>query len=425
VRRPIESVADAQRRAKKRIPKAVYMAIMSGNEKGHTVDLNVAAFDEVGFRERVVLEVPPTRDMKTTVLGQDLSFPVVLSPAAAQAVAGGGEVPAAKAAGTAGITIGHSNFASSPFEEVVAANPKSFFQLYWAGTRDEIAERVERMRRAGAKALIFTADATAYTKRDWGSPIIPERINFTAAIRYAPTALSHPRWLLGFLRNGGIPDLKVPNMLTPGGTAPTLWQVATTWVQTPIPTWRDVAWLRDLWGGPFMVKGVLDPDDARRAVDIGATAISVSNHGGNALDGVPASIRFLTPVVEAVGDQIEVLLDGGIRRGPDVAKALALGARAVLIGRPWFFGLAANGERGVLEVLEVFREGLDNALVHLGHKSIHDLSPDDLVIPKDFHIYPPSSRNDFDRARESPRLALRLDQSTEHPTTESSADPNR
>jgi L-lactate dehydrogenase (cytochrome) len=171
--------------------------------------------------------------------------------------------------------------------------------------------------------------------------VIPERINLAAAIKYAPTALSHPRWLLGFLRHGGIPDLRVPNMSIPGGKAPTLLQAFTTFIQTPIPTWRDVAWLRELWGGPLMVKGVLNPDDARRAVDIGATAVSVSNHGGNALDGVPASIRLLPAVVDAVGDQIEVLLDGGIRRGPDVAKALALGARAVLIGRPWFLGLAA------------------------------------------------------------------------------------
>jgi isopentenyl diphosphate isomerase/L-lactate dehydrogenase-like FMN-dependent dehydrogenase len=217
--RPIESVADAQRQAKKRLPKAVYVAIMSGNEKGRTRDWNVAAFDEIGFRERLVLDVPPTREMNTTVLGQDISMPVIISPAAAQAVAGGGEVPAARAAATAGTAIGQSNFASSPFEDVAAANPKAFFQLYWAGTRDEIEARVERMRKAGSKALIFTADITkdATSTSDWRTPAIPERINLAAAIKYAPTALSHPRWLLGFLRHGGIPDLRVPNMSISGG----------------------------------------------------------------------------------------------------------------------------------------------------------------------------------------------------------------
>jgi pre-mycofactocin synthase len=150
------------------------------------------------------------------------------------------------------------------------------------------------------------------------------------------------------------------------------------------PTWDDIRWLCEVWGGPFVVKGVFSPDDARRAVDIGANAISVSNHGGNNLDGVPGSLRALPAVVDAVGDQIEVLFDGGIRRGGDVAKALGLGAKAVLVGRAWLWGLAAGGEQGVREVLETLRSGLDEALIGLGHPSIRELSSADLVIPPGF-----------------------------------------
>jgi pre-mycofactocin synthase len=155
-------------------------------------------------------------------------------------------------------------------------------------------------------------------------------------------------------------------------------------MQSPMPTWEDVAWLREQWDGPFMLKGVMRVDDAKRAVDAGVTAISVSNHGGNNLDGTPASIRALPAIADAVGDQIEVLLDGGIRRGGDVAKALALGARAVMIGRAYLWGLGANGQAGVENVLDLLRDGLGSALVGLGRPSIAELSRDDLVVPPGF-----------------------------------------
>ena len=155
-------------------------------------------------------------------------------------------------------------------------------------------------------------------------------------------------------------------------------------METPNPGWDDVAWLRDQWDGPFMLKGVVRVDDARRAVDAGVTAISVSNHGGNNLDGTPATIRMLPVIAEAVGDQVEVLLDGGIRRGSDVVKALALGARAVMIGRAYLWGLAANGQAGVENVLDLLRGGIDSAVLGLGHASIHDLLPADVVVPPGF-----------------------------------------
>ena len=180
-----------------------------------------------------------------------------------------------------------------------------------------------------------------------------------------------------------MPDLTAPN-LSDGGAAPTFFGAYGEWMQTPLPTWADIAWLRDQWGGPFLLKGVMRVDDAKRAVDAGVTAISVSNHGGNNLDGTPAPIRALPAIAEAVGDRIEIVLDGGVRRGSDVVKALALGARAVMIGRAYLWGLAAGGQAGVENVLDILRGGIDSALLGLGLSSVHDLSPADLVIPDGF-----------------------------------------
>ncbi|MBM0237382.1 mycofactocin biosynthesis FMN-dependent deaminase MftD [Micromonospora sp. ATA32] len=393
-RKPIETVAEAQRRAKRRLPKAVYKSLLAGTEKGITLSNNIRAFDEIGFRPRIAKDIPPTRDLKTTVLGQEIAMPVIISPAGAQAVDPGGEVAVAKAAAAAGTAMGLSSFASMPFEAVIGANPKAFFQLYWVGTRDDIAERVEHARKVGAKALILTLDWAFASRRDWGTPAIPEKVNLATLWKFVPMGLSRPGWSARFVL-GGIPDLKAPNLTTSAKGTPTFNQAYVEWVQTPLPTWDDVEWLRRLWGGQFVVKGVFNPDDARRAVDAGATAVSVSNHGGNNLDGTPGSLRALPAVVEAVGDQVEVLFDGGVRRGSDVVKALALGARAVLVGRAWLFGLAAAGEAGVRQVLEILRGGIDEALIGLGHRSIQDLSPADLVIPDGFALNRPSLRSAY------------------------------
>ena len=166
--------------------------------------------------------------------------------------------------------------------------------------------------------------------------------------------------------------------------APTFFGAYGEWMQTPLPSWADIAWLREQWGGPFLLKGVMRVDDAQRAVDAGVTAISVSNHGGNNLDGTPAPIRALPAIAEAVGSQIEIVLDGGIRRGSDVVKAVALGARAVMLGRAYLWGLAAGGQAGVENVLDILRGGIDSALLGLGLSSIQELRPADLVIPDGF-----------------------------------------
>jgi L-lactate dehydrogenase (cytochrome)/glycolate oxidase len=380
-----ESVAEAQRRAKKRLPKGVYGALVAGSERGLTVDDNTAAFAELGFAPHTA-GLANDKQMACRVMGQDIALPVLISPTGVQAVHPDGEVAVARAAAARGTAMGLSSMASKPMEEVIEANPQTFFQLYWIGDREVMAAKVERARRAGAAGLIATLDWSFAYGRDWGSPFIPEKINFEAVRRYAPQVALKPRWLWDFAKTGLLPDLTVPNMVaTPGDPAPTFFGAYGQWMQSPMPSWEDVAWLRQLWGdAPFMLKGVMRVDDARRAVDAGVSAISVSNHGGNNLDGTPASIRALPAVAEAVGDQVEVLLDGGIRRGSDVAKALALGARAVMIGRAYLWGLAANGQAGVENVLDLLRDGLGSALVGLGHTSIHHLSRSDLVIPPAF-----------------------------------------
>jgi L-lactate dehydrogenase (cytochrome) len=383
-RKWFESVAEAQRRAERRLPRNVYRALVAGAERGVTLSDNVEAFAELGFVPRIASAVPPERDKATTVMGQSLSMPVIVSPTGVQAVHPGGEVAVALAAAAAGTAMGLSSFAGKPVEEVVAANPKTFFQIYWLGDRARMEHVMERTRAAGAAGLIVTLDWTFSHRRDWGSPAIPERLDLRSLARLAPQAAIRPRWLLDWLRSGGIPQLTVPNLTPPGGQAPTFFGAYGEWMGTPLPAWSDIAWLRNAWGGPFMVKGVMHVEDARRAVEIGATAISVSNHGGNNLDGAPAAIRALPDIVEAVGDEIEVLLDGGIRRGSDVVKAVALGARAVMIGRAYLWGLAAGGEAGVVNVLEILRSGIDEALVGLGRASIHDLAPEDVLMAPEF-----------------------------------------
>jgi pre-mycofactocin synthase len=378
-----ETVAEAQRRARKRLPKSVYGALAAGSERGLTVADNVAAFGELGFAPHVA-GLSAKRDLTATVMGQPISLPVILSPTGVQAVHPDGEVAVARAAAARGTAMGLSSFASKPVEEVAAANPQTFFQMYWVGTREVLVQRMERARRAGAVGLIMTLDWSFSNGRDWGSPVIPEKIDLRAMARFAPEGLTRPRWLLQYARAGRVPDLTTPNLAPPGGSAPTFFGAYGEWMQTPLPTWDDVAWLREQWDGPFMLKGITRVDDARRAVAAGVTAISVSNHGGNNLDSTPATIRLLPAIADAVGDQVEVLLDGGIRRGSDVIKALALGARAVMIGRAYLWGLAANGQAGVENVLDILRGGIDSAVLGLGHASVRDLTRDDVLIPPGF-----------------------------------------
>lgn len=378
-----ETVAEARRRARRRLPWAVYGALIAGSEKGVTLADNEAAFAELGFAPHVVGQ-SPERDLATTVMGQPVSLPVVMSPTGVQAVHPDGEVAVARAAAARGTAMGLSGFASKTVEEVVGANPQTFFQTYWVGGRDAIAARMDRAREAGAVGMIVTTDWSFSHGRDWGSPAIPERMNLATMLRYAPQALTHPRWLSAFAQQRRIPDLTVPNVHGRRDPPPTFFGAYGEWMSTAPPTWDDIAWVRERWDGPFLLKGVGRVDDAQRAVDAGVTAISVSNHGGNNLDGTPASIRLLPHIAETVGEQVEVLLDGGVRRGSDVVKALALGARAVLIGRAYLWGLAANGQAGVENVLDILRGGIDSAVMGLGRASVHELDRSDVIVPPGF-----------------------------------------
>ncbi|GAA1949240.1 mycofactocin biosynthesis FMN-dependent deaminase MftD [Nocardioides panacihumi] len=384
-----ESVAVAQERARKRLPKPVYGALVAGSERGQTIAENEAAFRELGVAPHVAGQ-HSKRSMETTVLGEQVSLPVIISPTGVQAVHPDGEVAVARAAAARGTIMGLSNFASKPVEEVVAANPATLFQMYWTGDRDVMVHRMERAHAVGVKGLIATLDWSFSIGRDWGSPEIPEKVDLKTAVRMAPKVGTKLRWMKQFAKAGVIPDLTAPNLApADGGAAPTFFGAYYEWMNTPPPSWEDVAWIRQTWaelsGTPFMLKGVCRVDDAKRAVDAGVDAISVSNHGGNNLDGTPASIRCLHPIATAVGDEIEVLLDGGVRRGSDVVKAVALGARAVMIGRAYLWGLAANGQTGVENVLDVLRMGIDSALLGLGVSSTDELTPEHLLVPDGFH----------------------------------------
>lgn len=388
-----ESVAVAQRRARKRLPRPLYDALLAGSERGQTVSENQAAFAQLGVLPHVAGQ-HADRSMSRVVLGQEVSLPVLISPTGVQAVHPDGEVAVARAANARGTLMGLSNFASKPVEEVVEACPRTLFQMYWTGDREVMVHRMERAAKAGAIGLIATLDWSFSMGRDWGSPEIPEKMDLKAMVRLAPSVATKPRWLRQFGPRH-LPDLTAPNLAPPLaggglGPAPTFFGAYYEWMTTPPPSWADVAWMREQWAGisgtPFVLKGVARVDDAKRAVDAGVDAISVSNHGGNNLDGTPAAIRLLHPIATSVGDQVEVLMDGGVRRGSDVVKALALGARAVLIGRAYLWGLAANGQAGVENVLDVLRGGIDSALLGLGVSSVDELTPDTLIVPDGFHV---------------------------------------
>ena len=361
----------------------MFGAIVAGAEAGVSRDDNLRAFDQLGLRP-VTAGQPASRDLSTTIMGQSSSMPVMVSPTGVQAVHPEGEIAVGRATAARGVPMGLSSFGSKPLEDVVAANPQTFFQIYWAGDRDSMSARMERARNAGVSGMILTLDWSFSHGRDWGSPSIPESIDLKTALQHAPDVLTRPKWLGAWLKTKALPDLGVPNFPTGGAPVPGFFEAYGTWMGTPPPSWEDIAGLIEEWGGEFMIKGIGRADEAKRAVQAGATAISVSNHGGNNIDSSPAPIRVLPEVANAVGSEVQVIMDGGIRRGSDVVKALALGAEAVMIGRAYLWGLAANGQAGVENVLDILRAGMDATMLGLGKGALGELSPDDVVVPRDF-----------------------------------------
>jgi len=369
--------------ARRRVPQAVFDYLDGGAEGEVTLRENCRAFEDVTFRPRHAVAFSQC-DLRTRVLGVDLALPFLLAPVGySRLMHPGGEVAAARAAGKAGTAYILSTISGHKLEDVKAGSSGPvLYQLYLLGGRAAGEAVIERARVAGFAGLVVTIDTpvSGIRERDHRNGM-KELISgsLLQKIPFLPNILSHPGWLIGFLLDGGIQAL--PNVVIPGKGPMPLLDVNAALASSAV-TWADFSWIRDCWRGPIVVKGVLTGDDARRAVDEGAAAISVSNHGGRQLDGVPASLRALPEVVAAVNGQVEILMDGGIRRGTDIVKALCLGARAVLCGRAYAYGLAASGEAGIARAIEILRADLDRTLRLLGCSSVAALDRSYVNVPK-------------------------------------------
>ena len=385
----ILSVDIAQDVARRRVPRSVYEFIEGGTEGEVTVHANREAFRQVTFRPRAGT-LFPKRDLTTTVLGTTLSMPVAFAPAGLVRLAHeGGEVAAARVAGAMGTAIGVSTMASYSIDRIAAATAGPvWYQIYFAGGRPAVEVAIDRAKRAGCQALIVTVDSAVQSGREKikAGRGLPTGFNLRTAIDWAPETLRRPRWLMGFLREGL--TLELPNIRpTADGPSLTL-EEAHASMRNCAPVWEDLSWIKEQWGGPIAVKGLITAEDARIAVDHGADAVIVSNHGGNALDGTPAALRALPEVLDAVGHRTEVLVDGGVRRAGDVIKAVAIGARAVLIGRAYIWALAAGGEVALSQLMKSMRRELDATLALLGCPSVQDLDRSYVNIPGDWETKP-------------------------------------
>ena len=375
-------IEDFRPLARRRLPKSVFDYLDGGADGEITLRENCRVYDDVTFRPRHAVAFPQC-DLRTRVLGFDLALPFLLAPVGySRLMHPGGEVAAARAAGKAGTAYILSTISGHRLEDVKAgSNGPVFYQLYLMGGRGAAEAAIARARAAGFGALVVTIDTpvSGLRERDFRNGM-KELISgsFLSKIPFLPNVLNCPAWLWSFLLDGGIRPL--PNVVIPGEGPMGLVDVSAALASAAV-TWADLRWIRELWQGPMVVKGILTGDDARRAVDEGAAAISVSNHGGRQLDCVPSSLRALPEVVAAVKGQTEILLDGGIRRGTDIVKALCLGARAVLCGRAYAYGLAAAGEAGVSRAIEILRADLDRTLRLLGCPSVAVLDRSYVNIP--------------------------------------------
>ena len=369
------NIEDLRRLAKQRLPKVIFDYIDGGADDEITLRENCRAFQDICFRPRNAVSLAYC-DLSTQALGHGLSLPVLLAPLGySRLMHPKGELAAAAAASRAGIGYILSTFSGHKLEDVKAASAGPvWFQLYMAGGRETAESAIERARAAAYSALVITIDTAVagMRERDFRNGVKALlRDSLLAKVPYLPNIAAHPVWLASFLMDGGLPTLH--NIVIPGKGPLPLMDIASALASASV-TWNDFTWIRQVWKGPIVVKGVLTGDDARRAVDEGAAAVVVSNHGGRQLDCVAASIRALPEVVGAVDGQIDVLMDGGIRRGSDIVKALCLGARAVLIGRAYAYGLAAAGEAGVTRALEILRDDLERTLRLLGCESVSELN---------------------------------------------------
>lgn len=391
----ILNVADARRRARKVLPRVVFDYVDGGADDELTMEDNERAFREISFRPKMACDIGDP-ELRTTVLGTDVMFPVLLAPCGlVRLMHPDGAAGAARAAESRGTVSVLSTVAGVTMEEVArTAGGHRWFQLYAAGGRDVAAGMIERAAASGYEGLVVTVDTPALgnRERDLRNGVRPPlRLDAHTAIALGPQVLARPRWTARMVRDGvsmlgrpGRGDDQAASrpassgrlsaagggLSAAGGGLGAAGAVAM--LASPF-TWSDIAWMRQRWTKPLLVKGILSGDDARRALDAGADAVVVSNHGGRQLDGAPATARVLPEVVQAVGEGGEVLVDGGVRRGGDVVKALALGAKAVLIGRPYLYGLTVAGQHGVEQVLDLFRVEMRRSMRLLGCASVRDL----------------------------------------------------
>lgn len=376
------SIYDFRPLARRRLPRAVFDYLDGGAEGENTLRENCRAFEDITFRPRCAVAFSDC-GLKTSVLGYELSFPAMLAPVGySRLMHPEGEIAAARAAGKAGTGYILSTLSGHPLEKVRGASKGPvFYQLYLMGGRAAAEAIIERARAVGCSGLVVTIDTpvAGMRERDFRNGV-KELMgsNLAAMIPFLPDVLSRPGWLLGFLRDGGVPRLA--NVVIPGQGPMEMTDVAAALAASAV-TWDDFRWIRELWTGPIIVKGVLTGDDARRAVDEGAAAVSVSNHGGRQLDGVRPSIRALPEVVKAVNGRAEVWMDGGIRRGADIVKALCLGARAVLCGRAYAYALSAAGEAGVTLALGILRAEVERTVRLLGCPSVEALNRSYVEVP--------------------------------------------
>jgi isopentenyl diphosphate isomerase/L-lactate dehydrogenase-like FMN-dependent dehydrogenase len=383
----VVAIDDLRPLARRRVPKAVFDYLDGGAEGEVTLRENCRAFQDVSFRPRHAVNFP-TCDLGTRVLGFDLSLPFLLAPVGySRLMHPEGEIAAARAAGRAGTGYILSTISGHRLEDVKAGSSGPvLYQLYLMGGRAAAENVIQRAKTAGFAALVVTIDTpvAGMRERDYRNGI-KELISGSLAekLPFLPQVLARPAWLVDFLRDGGLGPL--PNVVIPGQGPMPLVDINAA-LASAVVTWADLRWIRELWRGPLVVKGVLTGDDARRAVDEGAAAISVSNHGGRQLDCVSSPLRALPEVVAAVKGQVEVWMDGGIRRGTDIVKAVCLGARAVLCGRAYAYGLAAAGEAGVTRAIEILRVDLERTLRLLGCPSVAKLDGSYVNVPPSWQV---------------------------------------
>jgi isopentenyl diphosphate isomerase/L-lactate dehydrogenase-like FMN-dependent dehydrogenase len=379
----VVNIQDLRNLAQRRLPKVVFDYLDGGAEGEFTLRENCRIFDDITFRPRQAIAIPEC-DLRARVLSADLSFPAILAPVGySRLMHPGGEAAAAAAAGESGIAYTLSTISGHKLENVRAASKGPvWYQLYLVGGREVAEGAIERAHRAGFSALVVTIDTPVAGMRERDPRNGMKELlggSIFSKLPFLPQMFIHPRWLVSFLIDGGVPKLE--NIVIPGKGPMSLIDV-TAALARAVVTWEDIRWLKRIWTGPIVVKGVLTADDAKRALAEGAAAIVVSNHGGRQLDGAPATLKVLPEVVAAVNGQAEVLMDGGVRRGSDIVKAICLGARAVLLGRAYAFGLAAAGKPGVTRALGILRDDVERTLRLLGCRSVSTLNSSYLNIPK-------------------------------------------